>query len=157
MASISGLLSARPRSYVGVKSVSTLLARSACGSAAQVTLPEFYSAKETMFVDPVTGAVSYGVFNFNTGHGARVSDYRGFGFHNHDFALQKTASITERVKFQFRAEVFNLWNWHFFSRGTVWLAEGDAFVSDLASPAFGTATGAVTTPRNIQMGAKIIF
>jgi len=116
-----------------------------------------HDAFEGKFVDPVSGAVSYGVFNFQTGHGSRVSNYRGFGFHNHDISLQKTTSISERVKFQFRAEAFNLWNWHIFSNGTVWLAESAAFNTDLASPAFGTATGATTGPRNFQLGAKFIF
>ncbi len=97
-----------------------------------------------------------GVFSFEGGHGPRVSNVRGFGFHNHDFSLQKTTSITERVKFQFRAEFFNLWNWHMFTRGTTW-AEAGPFGTDLASPNFGMWTGEVTTPRNIQMGAKVIF
>jgi len=116
--------------------------------------PEAFEGK---VVDPVTGKPSYGVFNFNFGQGPRVSNLRGFGFHNHDISLQKTTSITERVKFQFRAEVFNIWNWHIFSRGTTW-GEAGAFNTDLASPNFGLwNVGQVTTPRNIQFGAKVIF
>jgi hypothetical protein len=108
---------------------------------------------------PLFNAASFegqGVMDFNYGQGGRTSPYRGFPFYNHNFALQKTTSITERVKFQFRAEFFNLWNWHFFSQGTTW-GQGGAFNNDVSSPGFGLVTGAVTTPRNIQMGAKIIF
>jgi hypothetical protein len=118
----------------------------------------FFNAEafEGKVVDPDTGEVSYGVMNYNPGQGGRTSNYRGFPFHNHNISLQKTTSITERIKFQFRAEFFNIWNWHFFARGTTW-GEGGAFFNDLASPNFGMPTGSVTTPRNIQMGAKIIF
>jgi hypothetical protein len=97
-----------------------------------------------------------GVMGFNIGQGSRTYNYRGFPFYSHNISLQKTTSITERVKFQFRAEFFNLWNWHFFSQGTTW-GQGGAFVNDVSSPSFGMVTGAVTTPRNIQLGAKITF
>ncbi|MBO0726454.1 MAG: TonB-dependent receptor, partial [Blastocatellia bacterium] len=46
------------------------------------------------------------------GGGSRITTYRGFGYHNHDFALTKDIQITERVNFQLRAEAFNLWNNH---------------------------------------------
>jgi len=32
-----------------------------------------------------------------------------------------------------------------------------AFVNDIASPAFGSWNGAVSAPRNIQFGAKLLF
>ena len=99
---------------------------------------------------------SGGVFSFYGGQGSRVSNIRGFGFHNHDVSLQKTTSITERVKFQFRAEFFNIWNWHIFSQGTTW-GQAGAFDTNLSSPDFGMVTGNVTNPRNIQLGAKILF
>lgn len=97
-----------------------------------------------------------GVMGFNPGASGRTTNYRGFGYHNHNISLQKTTSITERVKFQFRAEFFNIWNWHSFSRGTTW-GEGGSFNNDVASSSFGSITGAVSAPRNIQLGAKIIF
>jgi hypothetical protein len=121
---------------------------------------EAFEGKQVIPDDPLTpeneAAINYGVMGYNYGAGGRTSYVRGFPFHNHNISLQKTTSITERVKFQFRAEFFNLYNWHFFSRGSTW-GEGGAFFNDLASPNFGLPTGSVTAPRNIQMGAKIIF
>lgn len=95
-------------------------------------------------------------FQFNFGDGARVSNLRGFGFHNQDFSLLKNIRISERVGFQFRAEFFNIWNWHMFACQTQCFG-ALAFGNDIASPAFGDWNGSVSAPRNIQMGAKILF
>jgi len=81
------------------------------------------------------------------GSGARITNYRGFGYHNQDFALFKDIRITERVNFQFRAEAFNLWNNHTL-RG---------FNTDIASSSFGQWDGSVTSPRNIQIAGRITF
>ena len=100
-----------------------------------------------------TGELSGGVFNF--GHGSRISNLRGFGFHNHDFGLTKETTITERVRLEIRAEFFNLWNWHTFN-----YAGNDAsaaFVTDVSNATFGMWNGNITPPRNIQVGAKVIF
>jgi len=97
-----------------------------------------------------------GVFSFYGGQGPRVSNLRGFGFHNWDVSLQKTTSITERVRFEIRAQFFNIWNWHIFSQGTTW-GQGGAFDTNLSSPTFGMITGNVTNPRNIQLGGKFVF
>jgi hypothetical protein len=95
-------------------------------------------------------------FNFYLGQGPRVSNIRGFGFHNQDFGLIKDTRINEKVSVQFRAEFFNVWNWHnfvcqIFCTGVL------AFDTDVSSPAFGTWNGSVSTPRNIQLGAKFVF
>src|SRR5215813_8196760 len=81
------------------------------------------------------------------GSGARITNYRGFGYHNQDFALFKDIRITERVNFQFRAEAFNFWNNHTL-RG---------FNTDIASSSFGQWDGSVTSPRNIQIAGRITF
>jgi carboxypeptidase family protein len=81
------------------------------------------------------------------GSGARITNYRGFGYRNQDFALFKDIRITERVNFQFRAEAFNLWNNHTL-RG---------FDTDIASSSFGQWNGSVTSPRNIQFAGRITF
>jgi hypothetical protein len=97
-------------------------------------------------------------FNYYLGQGPRVSNLRGFGYHNQDFALIKNTQITERVSFQLRAEFFNLWNWHIFaSQGNEFTTNPSAFVTDVASPSFGTWNGSVTAPRNIQIGGRLAF
>jgi hypothetical protein len=97
-----------------------------------------------------------GVFSFNSGTGPRVSNVRNFGFRNHDLGIQKTTAITEKIRLELRAEFFNAWNWHFFSKGTTW-GEAQPFVTDLGRPDFGGWTGQVTAPRNIQLAAKLRF
>jgi hypothetical protein len=97
-----------------------------------------------------------GVFSFDPGHGSRTTNIRQSTFRKFDFVLEKNTNITERLRFQIRAEFFNLFNWHFFTQGTTW-GQGGAFVTDVGSPLFGTWTGAVTTPRNVQLAARFSF
>jgi hypothetical protein len=94
-------------------------------------------------------------FDFYYGTGPRIANLRGFGYHNHDFGLMKNTKATERIAFEIRAEAFNLWNWHIFS-GTGEFGAG-AFDTNVASPTFGMWNGAVSAPRNIQLGARILF
>ena len=97
-----------------------------------------------------------GVFSFNPGVGPRTTSFRQSSFHKLDLVLEKNTKITERVKFQIGGESFNIFNSHFFTQGTTW-GEGGAFVTNLGSPLFGTWTGAVTTPRNIQVAGRLSF
>lgn len=97
-----------------------------------------------------------GVFSFDPGVGSRTSNLRQSAFRKFDLVLEKNTSITERVKFQIRGEFFNIFNWHFFTQGTTW-GQGGAIVTDVGSPLFGTWTGAVTTPRNLQLAARLSF
>ena len=94
-------------------------------------------------------------FNFYYGSGARITPLRGFGYHNEDFSLVKNTRITERVGFQIRAEAFNAFNWHIFSN--VGQFGGSAITTDVSSPSFGLWNGSVSNPRNLQIGAKVIF
>lgn len=94
-------------------------------------------------------------FNFYYGQGPRVSNLRGFGNRNQDLSLIKDTKITEKVTFEFRAEAFNVWNWHIFS-GSGEFGSG-AFDTNVASPTFGYWNGAVSGPRNLQLGARITF
>lgn len=89
-------------------------------------------------------------FNFNLGEGPRVSNLRGFGYHDEDFSLTKTVQITERLRAQLRGDFFNAFNWHCFS-------QPGSFVNDVANPTFGAWTGSVTAPRNVQVGVHLIF
>ncbi len=95
-------------------------------------------------------------FQFDFGHGPRMSNLRGFGFRNHDIALIKNTKLTEKVSVQFRAEFFNIWNWHNFSCENQCFGE-TAFDQFIDSPTFGQWDGTVTPPRNIQFGLKILF
>jgi hypothetical protein len=95
-------------------------------------------------------------FNFYTGQGPRVSNLRGFPYYGHQIALIKETKIAEKVTFQVRGEFFNVWNWHRFVAGGTW-GTGRAFNEDVSSPNFGKWTGTISTPRNVQVGAKLIF
>jgi hypothetical protein len=97
-----------------------------------------------------------GVFSFDPGNGPRTSNFRQPNFQKLDFVIAKNTNITERFKLQIRAEFFNIFNTHYFSQGTTW-GQGQAFITDLGSPLFGTWTGAVTTPRNMQLAARLTF
>jgi hypothetical protein len=97
-----------------------------------------------------------GVFNFDPGAGSRMTNIRQSPFTSMNFVLEKNTNITEKIRFQIRAEFFNVFNIHFFTQGTTW-GQGGSFVTDVGSPNFGTWTGAVTTPRNIQLAARFSF
>jgi Carboxypeptidase regulatory-like domain len=94
-------------------------------------------------------------FNFNYGTGARVTAYRGFGYHNQDLSLIKNTSLGGKMNLQLRIEAFNLWNWHIFGGSGEW--GNQPFVNDLASPDFGKWGGGVSSPRNIQVAARLEF
>jgi hypothetical protein len=87
-------------------------------------------------------------FNFYYGSGPRVTNLRGFGYQNQDFPLTKMVQIREQIQLQFRADSFNLWNWHHFSNGSIG--------NYIDSSNFGVTSGS-SDPRFIQLGAKIIF
>jgi hypothetical protein len=96
-------------------------------------------------------------FNFYLGQGPRISgNLREFGYHDHDFSLIKNFAITEKASVEVTAQFFNVWNWHILTCQTeCWGTPG--FSIDIASPSFGMWNGNVSPPRNIQLGAKIIF
>ncbi len=102
--------------------------------------------------EPESAFATFGYY----GTGPRISNYRGQGYQNQNFGLIKNVHITERVRFQIRAEFFNVWNWHIFSGSGVW---GDStFNNDISSEDFGMADlGMVSAPRNIQVGARLEF
>jgi hypothetical protein len=108
--------------------------------------------------EPLSAFESFGYY----GTGSRISNLRGFGFHNHDFGLIKNTRIREKVNLQIRAEFFNVWNWHIFTAARL-SGYSDAafgygpFDTDISSPTFGMWNGAVSSPRNIQVAARIEF
>jgi hypothetical protein len=108
---------------------------------------------------PLLNAASFespNAFNLYFGEGPRISNIRGFGYHNHDFALSKSTHINERTSLEFRGEFFNVWNWHSFVCQQ-FCAGSLAFYNDVSSPNFGMWNGSVSAPRNIQLSMKINF
>jgi hypothetical protein len=83
---------------------------------------------------------------FTFGNVGRNSVY-GPGRQTLDIALQREFSVTEKVKFQIRAEAFNALN-------HTNLGTPNRFVN---TPQFGTITEAATPPREIQFGARLSF
>ena len=66
---------------------------------------------------------------------------------NLDFSLFKNFQITERFRLAFRAEAFNLTNTPVFG------APG----TTVNGANFGIITGQSNTPRNVQLGLKLVF
>jgi hypothetical protein len=95
-------------------------------------------------------------FNFYTGQGNPIGHLRTRAYRNNDITLEKTTSLTERVKFGFYAQFFNAWNWHCFTAGSI-IGPGSPFYTDVNNPNFGDITGVTTFPRNIQFGARFMF
>ena len=94
---------------------------------------------------------------FYFGQGARVSNVRAFPYHNEDLALYKNTAITERLKFELRAEFFNIWNWHIFQQGSDFGTGTSVFTTDIGSSGFGYWNGGITPPRNIQLAGRFTF
>ena len=66
---------------------------------------------------------------------------------NLDLSLFKRFSITEKIKFEFRLESFNTFNYVVF--GTP--------VTNVNSPQFGRVTTQLNSPRRIQLAGRITF
>jgi hypothetical protein len=100
-------------------------------------------------------------FNFYTGNGPRVQNFRQPGYSDFDIGLQKLIHVSERVTFQLRGDAFNVLNAHHFNSVGTSLQGGGvgsaAFDNDTASPTFGSWNGVVTSPRNIQVSGRISF
>ncbi len=66
---------------------------------------------------------------------------------NLDFSLFKEFAATERIRVQFRGELFNILNHPQF----------DLPNATIGQPAAGTITNTVGTPRDIQLGLRLVF
>jgi hypothetical protein len=77
------------------------------------------------------------------------SDIRGFGYSNEDFGISKVFPINERIKVDFRGEMFDAFNRHIFTRP----------VSNLNSATLnvGQIGGLEEGPRNVQFHIKIDY
>ncbi len=80
--------------------------------------------------------------------------YFGPGYNNWDMVMSKDTTITERVKLQFRTEVFNVFNRTQFDQpGNLYQDPGTfGFSTETISRADGT-----TSARQLQFGLKLLF
>jgi hypothetical protein len=76
----------------------------------------------------------------------RYSEVRGFGQISENVTLTKSQPITERVRFQLRAEFFNFFNRH----------QLGAITTGINNPNFGQVTS-VSGSRQAQLSARIDF
>jgi hypothetical protein len=85
----------------------------------------------------------------------KPGDVRGPSIKNVDFSVNKNFKIKERFGFQFRTEMFNVFNMVNF-RGHNLSAAGGGIENNLSNPAFGRASS-TRGPREIQFGLKFTF
>jgi len=98
------------------------------------------------FVDPNPTPGLYVPYVF--GNMPRNSaDIRGFGFYDEDLGINKAIPITERIKVDFRGEMFNAFNRHAFNKP-------DSGVQD---DNFGQVTSTLLGPRNVQFTMRITY
>jgi hypothetical protein len=81
---------------------------------------------------------------------------RGPGRHNWNVTMSKTMSFSERLKFQFRGECYNLWNHTQFNANVASGGTGTGIGASLGTSTFGMLNSAFD-PRSFQLGAKLIF
>jgi hypothetical protein len=92
------------------------------------------------------------VFSFNApftfGNAPRImSTLRSPGVDNFDVSLFKNTRITERFQLQFRAEAFNVFNRVQFGVPN----------TSINSTAFGVISSQQNSPRNLQLGLRLLF
>lgn len=94
-----------------------------------------------------------------TGDGPRISNLRGPNDKNVDFAITKNTRIGERVNFQLRFQFFNAFNMHYFYPATNVNNQGSSFAfnNDISASNFGAWNGGMSSPRTIQIGARLEF
>ncbi len=87
------------------------------------------------------------------------NQFYGPGFNSVDFSIFKTTPITERIKAQFRVEIFNLFNRLNLAGPATCVCSGSGM--GLIGSTYGAAIGApgigAGEPRNVQLALKIIF
>ncbi len=86
---------------------------------------------------------------------------RGPGYVNFDLAFSKTTAISERVKIEFRAEFFNLFNHaNFLNPGVVNEGDGVTFNATTGNNINSSQFGQITStydPRIIQLALRLTF
>ena len=99
-----------------------------------------------------------GVYGY-TGSGPRISNLRGPNAKNVDISITKNTHIGERANFQLRFGFFNAFNQHYFYNAANVNNQGSSFAfnNDISAPNFGAWNGGVSSPRTIQIGARLEF
>jgi hypothetical protein len=109
------------------------------------------------WTDPTRPAGTPGGFGY-VGTGPRVSNLRGPNYKIVDLGFGKSLRIGERGTFLFHVGVHNLFNNHIFVDDGNFNQSGNfAFNHDINNGNFGTWTGAVSSPRSLQLGGRIEF
>lgn len=91
------------------------------------------------------------------GVGPRVSNVRGSPYRDTNISLGKKIALKESLALDIRAEVFNIFNNHYFTCDGQF-SDCIPFNNDPSSGAkFGTWNGTVSQPRNVQLVARITF
>lgn len=116
-----------------------------------------FAKGSSIMIPPALG--SFGNMSRNT--------FLDSGFRNFDFSLAKNWHLGERVRAQFRAEFFNIFNHPNFANpyggqngfGLNDPSAGSSFGCECATPDIAAANPAVGSggPRSIQLGLKLIF
>ena len=94
-------------------------------------------------------------FRPNQTNSYRSPNIRVQGTYTADASITKMTAITERLKFQFRAEAFNVFNHYNYMLGNV--DTGATSVTFGAITPHTLSTQASTNPRSIQLGFKAIW
>jgi hypothetical protein len=136
------------------------------GQAANPTVNQWFNPNDFHIVSCLNAAIPQACKYGNSGNGI----LEGPGFKEVDFSMFKNFSFTERVKLQFRAEFFNLFNTPQFGRPNVTLNTGGGFQpvvgpgGNLVYPSQanivrgpGAITSLVSPMRSIQFGLKLLF
>jgi hypothetical protein len=97
---------------------------------------------------------AFGLADYGLAGNVGKNHFFGPGYHNWDMVMSKDTSITERVKLQFRTEVFNVFNRTQFDQpGNLYQDQGTfGFSNDTLSRSDGT-----TSARQMQFGLKLLF
>lgn len=90
------------------------------------------------------------------GVGPRVSNVRGSPYRDTNISIGKKIAIKERLAMEIRAEMFNIFNNHYFTCDGQF-SDCIPFNNDPSNPKFGTWNGQVTQPRNVQLVGRITF
>ena len=129
------------------------------------------AAERPNFVDGpgcTPGAVNPGsVFNYVNGNcfaappagelgNSGRNSLRGPGFNNLDFSIFKNHTVKERLKVQFRAEFFNIFNWTNFEAGTQRIFSGKK-TQTINQTGLSLLQQTAGDEREIQFGLKFIY